>query len=276
MDDDQSVEQQRPTVEELRKRLSETERALEVARTRRKRELCLAAKVHDSMLPKPVRHDRVLLDVRYVPVDEVGGDYCQAGFSDWETLYVTICDVTGHGIGPALLASRVSSEVRYGIVYGREPHEIVRSLNRFILSFFGETNLYLTFIAAQIDLVRRRVTWSGAGHPSSLLIRRNGRTVEPLESQNLVIGIMEDCLAKEPQHSLDLEPGDRLLFYSDGLTETAGADGRLLGTDGLSRIAIEAMSLDLFDTADHVLDQVARYQHGPTTDDTTLIVAEIR
>ena len=269
MTDDQSVEQ-------LRQRLSETEHELEISRAKLSRQLRLAAKVHDSMLPKPVRHDRVLVDVRYVPVDEVGGDYCQAHFSDWETFYVAICDVTGHGIGPALLATRVSSEVRYGIVYGREPHEIVRSLNRFIFSFFAETNLYLTFIAAQIDLVRRRVAWSGAGHPSSLLIRRDGRTVEPLESQNLVIGVMEDCLAKEPQHSLDLEPGDRLLFYTDGLTETAGVDGRLLGTDGLTRIATEAMSLDLFDMADHVLDQVARYQHGPTTDDMTLIVVEIR
>lgn len=275
MSEEQSVEQQGQALEQLRKRLSEIERALEVARARRKRELCLAAKVHDSMLPKPVRHDRVLVDVRYVPVDEVGGDYCQARFSDWETLYVTVCDVTGHGIGPALLASRVSSEVRYGIVYGREPFEIVRSLNRFIITHFGETHLYLTFIVAQIDLVRRRVTWSGAGHPPPLLIRRDRRTIQLLKSQNLVIGVAEECLLNEPQHSLDLEPGDRLLFYSDGLTETTGPDGGLLGTDGLARIAVEALSRDLFDTADHILDQVARYQRGPTTDDMTLIVSEI-
>ena len=152
----------------------------------------------------------------------------------------------------------------------------MRWLNRFIFDHFEETNLYLTFLVAQIDLVRHRVTWSGAGHPSPQLIRHDGRSVEPLESQNLVIGVMEDCLAKEPQHSLEIEPGDRLLFYTDGVTETADAEGLLLGTSGLTRIATEAMSLDLFDTADHILGEVARFQHGPTTDDMTLIVAEIK
>jgi hypothetical protein len=66
------------------------------------------------------------------------------------------------------------------------------------------------------------------------------------------------------------------LFSTDGLAETVDADGRLLGIDGPARIATDAMSLDLFDTADHVLVEVARYQHGPTTDDSTLIVAEIQ
>jgi sigma-B regulation protein RsbU (phosphoserine phosphatase) len=264
------------TVDQLRKRLEESERALEISQLRLKRQLELAASVHDSLLPDPVRHERILVDVRYVPVEEVGGDYCQVRFSDWETCYVTICDVTGHGIGPALLATRVSSEVRYSIVYGREPYEVLRSLNRFIFEFFEETNLYLTFFVARIDLTRHRVTWSGAGHPSPLLIRRGGASVQELESQNLVVGIMEDCLSEEPQHSLDVAPGDRLLVYTDGLTEAADAEGRLLRTEGLSRIAADAVSLDLFDTADHILGKVARFQHGPTTDDMTLIVAEIQ
>ncbi|MFH1918914.1 MAG: PP2C family protein-serine/threonine phosphatase [Planctomycetota bacterium] len=262
--------------EQLRRRLAEAERALAAARAKFKRQLKLAATVHKSMLPQPVRHERIHVDVRYVPVDEVGGDYCQVHFPDGETCYIAICDVTGHGIGPALLATRVSSEVRQNIVYGREPRDIVRSLNRFICDEFEETYLYLTFVVARIDLERRRITWSGAGHPSPLLIRAGGQTVQPLVSQTLMIGTLRECLAREPQHTVDLEPGDRLLFYTDGLTETANADGGFLGTAGLGDVAARAKSVGLFDLADHLLDWIARYQHGPTTDDMTIIVAEIQ
>ena len=262
--------------EQLRRRLAAVEHELEAYRARLQWRLNLAADVHRSLLPNPVRHERILIDVRYVPIDQVGGDYCQVGFPDPETCYVTMCDVTGHGIGPALLATRVSSEVRSGIVYGRPPRDIVRSLNRFIYDHFYEANLYLSFVAAQIDLSRSRITFSGAGHPSPLLVRSNGTNVETLASQNPLIGVLKEILADEPEHTVELEPGDRLVFYTDGLTEAVDAEGHQLGTAGLTEIVSGGMTVELFEMADYVLEQVAHYSHGPPNDDKTLIVAEIR
>jgi len=149
-------------------------------------------------------------------------------------------------------------------------------LNSFIYDHFGETDRLLSFIAARIDLKRRQITWSGAGHPSPLLIRCEGATVELLPSQNLIIGVQEECLADEPEHTLSLNPGDRLVFHTDGFIETVDANEKQLDLNGLIDFATGAMSVDLFDMADQILDQVTMYQHGPTTDDRTLIVAEIK
>ena len=180
----------------LRRRVAELEHALATTRQRLHWKLQLAAQVHRSLMPHPFRDPRIWVDVRYVPIEEVGGDYCQVRFPDRDTCYVTICDVTGHGIGASLLATRVSSEVRYGILYGRDPRDIVRALNAFICDHFDATDLYLTFFAARIDLTRRQLTYSGAGHPAPLLLRRDGTTIEQLVSQNLVIGVMKNLLVE--------------------------------------------------------------------------------
>ncbi len=91
-----------------------------------------------------------------------------------------------------------------------------------------------------------------------------------------MIGVTRDCLSEDPEHTLPLRSGDRLLFYTDGLTETADADGDYLGTEGLSAIGVMAQSVSLFEAADDILRRVADFQHGPATDDKTLIVAEIK
>ncbi len=263
-------------VDVLRRRVAELEQTLATTRERLHWKLQLAAQVHRSLMPHPFRDPRIWVDVRYVPIEEVGGDYCQVRFSDRQRVYFTISDVTGHGVGPALLAASASSEVRYSILYGREPRDVVRSLNSVICDHFAATNLYMTFFAARIDLEYRTITWSGAGHPSPLLVRRGGASVETLESQNPMIGISRDILCDVPEHTRSLSSGDRLLFYTDGLPETADAQGRRLGTRGLAEIAVGAASLDLFQMADHVLARVADHQDGPATDDKTLIVAEMR
>ncbi|MBC7239729.1 MAG: serine/threonine-protein phosphatase, partial [Chloroflexi bacterium] len=171
-------------IEQLQRRCAELERELEALRERQQQRLAVAAIVHRSLLPRPVRHERVWIDVRYVPVEQIGGDYCQVRFSDQVTCYITMCDVTGHDVAAALLATRISSEVRYGILYRRDPVEIVRSLERFTGEYFSETGLLLSFVAARIDLERMELTWSGAGHPSPLLIRQKTREVECLKSQH--------------------------------------------------------------------------------------------
>lgn len=92
----------------------------------------------------------------------------------------------------------------------------------------------------------------------------------------MVIGVKEDCLVGEPEHSTTLIAGDRLLFYTDGIIETRNAQGRQLGQSRLSQIAASALTDDPFDMADHIIRDIEAFRNGPPTDDMTVIVVEMR
>ncbi len=259
----------------LRERCAELERELESLKQGQQKRLTIAAEVHRSLLPSPIRHDRIWVDVRYVPVEEVGGDYCQVRFPDSATCYITICDVMGHGTGSALLATRVSSEVRYGILYRMEPADLVQSLQRFMVEYFQHAELFLTFLAARIDFDRREITWSGAGHPGPLLLRQGGAP-QQFNSQNMPLGLDLPGAPEIRQDTVPVQPGDRLLFFTDGLYEVADARGCQLGLEGFGKLAQSTMGRELSDVADHVFQEVRQFQQVPDTDDQTLLVAEIR
>jgi serine phosphatase RsbU (regulator of sigma subunit) len=263
-------------VAELRAELAALKRTKEHQRREAAFQLQIAAQVHRSLLPSSIRHPRLNVDVRYQPIEAVGGDYCQVRFPIPASCYVTMCDVAGHGIGPSLLASRVSSEVRRFIMDGLRPMDIVRSLNQFIFEHLSEAHLFLSFMAAKIDLDHRTVTFSGAGHPAALHLRPGTGMMHPLHSQNMVIGVKQECLADEAEHLRDLAVGDRLLFYTDGLIETSGGRGRQLGQSRFAQIAVDALSVDAFDMADRILEEVGQFRDGPPADDMTLIVVEIK
>ena len=256
----------------LRRRIAELEQLIQVEQQRSHEHLQLAADVHRSLLPLPMRTDRAEVDVRYQPLGEVWGDYCQVHFPSEDVCYVTMCDVTGHGVGAALLAARVASEVRHSVHSAQSPVEVVDGLNRFVCENFAGAGLFLTFFAARIDLSGREITWSGAGHPSPILVRADGRTVARLASQNLIIGVLPQCLAAEPEHRSRLEPGDRVLFYTDGVTEVFDATGAELGEEGLAGFMLDAMTVEVSRMIDRILEQIAAFQHGPVTDDRTLIL----
>jgi serine phosphatase RsbU (regulator of sigma subunit) len=149
-------------VDELREAVSSANEALFESRQQLERQQKIVARVHRSLLPSPVKCDHVDVDVRYLPVDTVGGDYCQVRFPTPTCCYITMCDISGEGIAPALLATRVSSEVRHCIMDGMSPHEIVRSLNSFVYEYFRDTGMLVTFIAARIDLEQKTMNHCSA------------------------------------------------------------------------------------------------------------------
>ena len=97
--------------------------------------------------------------------------------------------MTERGIGASALASRVSSVARHFILDNRMPTKIVGLLNTFIHECFDDTQMFLTFVAAPIYMNTRTLTYSSAGHPSPLLMRRTRRAAQSLIRQNPLLGV---------------------------------------------------------------------------------------
>ncbi|MXQ08266.1 SpoIIE family protein phosphatase [Alphaproteobacteria bacterium GH1-50] len=183
------------------------------------------------------------LSILYQPSGHVGGDLVGM-FPISENRYgVYALDVAGHGIASALMTARlaanlsaVSPDQNVALtVYASgqramlPPAEVCQVLNRLLLEE-SDTDKYLTMILAEIDLASGRIVMAQAGHPSPLLIRADGRA-EYLATYGLPVGLIPG--AEYDETVVQLSKGDRLILYSDGLTECPGPDGELLEEEGL-------------------------------------------
>lgn len=203
----------------------------------------------------------------------VGGDYASVFFQTDTRVLASICDVSGHGIAAALLASRVNSFVLNMVPRAAHPCEVGYALNVFLCDNFKETNLFLTFFCLFLDLESQSLLYSGFGHPPVLLYSKRNGEVGQMDSENAMIGIEEDGTQSCSMLRVPFEPGDRLVMYTDGLTDVRNPAGECLDVEGLKHLFRGTVSLSLVDGVAKIFDRIQVFGDGSPAADNQLLLA---
>ena len=211
------------------------------------------------------------LAVAWQPADGVGGD-CFDTIAFGNAVGVSVADIAGKGLPAALLMSNLQAAVRAFALDAAAPSAICASVNRLLCRNMA-SGRFATFCYARIDAGTRRVLYSNAGHNPPLLVHTNG-TSETLTKGGMVLGVFPENAYEQAEVSVTA--GDRLVFYTDGITEARNTEGDEYGEERLlaATIAVRAESADAIKAA--LLDDVNAFTGGLFEDDATLIVVAIR
>jgi sigma-B regulation protein RsbU (phosphoserine phosphatase) len=197
----------------------------------------------------------------------VGGDYYDFAIED-ARLLLALGDVSGKGTGAALLMTVLRAAVR-GHWTDPSLADAVARINRTVCQNVPSSK-YVTFFLAALDPATGRLDFVNAGHNPPLLVREDGR-VEKLSDGGLVLGLFETIVYDGGR--VEMRPGDTLVVYSDGVTETWDPDGEEFGEESLIALAVRSRTLDAEALQDAILREIERFEAGArATDDRTIVV----
>jgi serine phosphatase RsbU (regulator of sigma subunit)/catechol 2,3-dioxygenase-like lactoylglutathione lyase family enzyme len=253
----------------------EAERRAQAAKLEAERQaahdLAIAKQVQTRLFPQ---HQPLIRTLAYAgtchPARTVGGDYYDFLDLGSRRLGLVIADISGKGIGAALLMANLQAALRsqYATAW-EEPERFLRSVNQLLYENTTE-GAYATLFFAEYDDDTRKLRYSNCGHPPALLLRGDDG-LERLGATCTVVGLFDkwDCAMEERQ----LAPGDAVLLYTDGVTEALNSEGEEFGEERLLEATRQHRELSLPELLAAVADQARRFSPHEQTDDITLLVA---
>ena len=166
---------------------------------------------------------------------DASGDYYDVFELSDGRVAVVIGDVSGHGLGAALVMAQARALLHAFAPTSPGIPELLSLLNEHLAPDMN-AGRFMTLFVGVADPRRGEFQWNSAGHPPALLVRSDGR-LEKLEPTGLVLGVLSHT-SYPPTEPVQLRAGDVLLLYTDGATEAQDPDGEMLGEDGLARVLV--------------------------------------
>jgi len=244
--------------------------------------LAAARLVQQEILPqKPISSELVNIAFRYLPMEEVGGDYFTfVDFREHNNIGLFIGDVSGHGVAAALYTMTVKAATdRLFRKYNINPSRFMEELNNEINTVFSKhflTGIYGLFSSGdKKDTVN--FNFAKGGHPYPVYYNNKSMHAEYLYSPGRALGFFQN--ETYPNRNIVLEKGDKIYFYTDGLIEVRDKHGRLFGFDRLLKVIDEVnkQNYSLDESLDYILKTALNFNaHYGQEDDMVIIVIEVR
>jgi phosphoserine phosphatase RsbU/P len=232
------------------------------------KELEVAKRMQLSILPAGFPNSaNFRVAARYVPMNSVAGDFYDFIVADERQAGILIADVSGHGVPAALIASMVKLAATSQRANAADPARLLAGMNAALCGYTQEQ--FVTAAYVHLDSISGRLQYSAAGHPPMLLLRR-GKVFEIAEN-GLVLAIFGH--ATYTNTGRQLEPGDRLLLYTDGLTEAQNAEGDSFGQDALTALLQETAELAPAAASNQIVSSVQQWS-ASQDDDLTLLICD--
>lgn len=238
-------------------------------------ELSHARRIHEALFPPPIERGSIRVAYRYEPMREIGGDFLfvhPTSFPPSEAdgpLSVVLIDVSGHGVPAALAVNRLHGELLrvFSATPAIEPGALLAGLNAYAMSSLAPSGVFATALCLRVG-GNGVVEWASGGHPTAYLRRADG-SVAPLASTSPMLGVLpQDAFDSGPCRER-LDPGDRIVAYTDGAIESRDADGQEFGEQRLRTLIISGAPDD--GLALRLMDEVRAFRRDRVTDDTLIV-----
>ncbi len=242
-----------------------------VERERIKAEIDAANRIQSALLPKGAPDlAGTRIASHYRAATEIGGDYFDFLPLPGGQLGLALGDVSGHGLTSGIVMAMAKSALLVQVGYDASPRRVLEVLNETVLKT-APKRILMTFFFGVLDLDRRTLVYSSAGHLDPYVFRAATRTLDELSAWGFPLGVRR----RTPfaLHETTFAPGDRLVLYSDGLIEALDDDGEPFGFDRFETLLVKHGAASSEGIRGALLEAVGSFtRNRPPEDDQTLVV----
>jgi serine phosphatase RsbU (regulator of sigma subunit) len=240
-------------------------------------EIEMARQIQLSILPREIPKTKGMeIAARYIPMASVAGDFYDFIVVDEKHVGILVADVSGHGLPAALIASMLQVSLAAQSAHASDPGRVLAGLNRALCGKFQEH--FVTAAYVFVDMERNAIIYAGAGHPPLLLWRTSTGSASEVEENGLILGQFPGGTYSEVQ--LPMEPGDKVVVYTDGILETTNPSEKMFGVELFKRFLDSNHTLGVNELVDSLLLELARWSGNPKghaqQDDITVLAIDFK